>query len=140
MRVRDQDQRPVTAAVTDQSQADAGVAGGALDHEAARLDEPAPLTVENDVFRGTILDRAAGIEKLRLAEDRAARQFRGLPQFDQWRVADRVDEVFANIHVILVIVVGGGCAPYCTREDIVGIRPTCPCVNYPASYLANYLG
>src|SRR5205823_3848629 len=79
-------------------QADAGVAGGAFDDDAARLQEAAFLRVLDDVERGAVLDRAAGVQELGFAENRAAGHLRGAAQLDQRRVADRADKSVADIH------------------------------------------
>src|SRR5438045_11383 len=72
LRLRDDDQRAIAARVADDREADAGVAGGAFDDQAAGLEEPALLRVEDDVQPGAVLHRAAGIQELGLAEDLAA--------------------------------------------------------------------
>ncbi len=98
LRVRHQDQRAVAARFADERQADAGVAGRALDDQAAGLDDAAAFAVEHHVFCRSILDRAAGVHELGFAEDRAARELGRLPQFDERRVADGVDKVLTNVH------------------------------------------
>src|SRR5690606_30813234 len=96
LRVRHQDQRAIAPRVADEGEADAGIAGRAFDDEAAALDDRALLRVEHDVFRRAVLDRSAGVQELRLAEDRAAGELRRLAQLDQRRVAHGIDEVFAD--------------------------------------------
>ena len=98
LRVRHQDQRAIAARLADERQADAGIAGRAFDDEAAGLDDAAALAVEHHVLRRSILDRAARVHELGFAEDRAARELGGLPQLDERRVADGVDEVVADVH------------------------------------------
>src|SRR6266850_4034833 len=67
LRLRHHDHRAIAARVGDQRDADAGIAGGALDDDAAGL-ELAPLFgILDDGKGGAILHRAPGIEKLRLA-------------------------------------------------------------------------
>src|SRR5262249_41476159 len=90
LRLGDHDQRAVAAHVSDQRETDAGVAGRALDDEAARLEYAALLRVEEDVQGGSVLHRAARVHELGLAEDRAARLLRSSAQPDQRRVPDRV--------------------------------------------------
>ena len=92
LRLRHHDHRAVAERVADQRQADAGVAGGALDDRAARAQQAAALGVAHDPQRRPVLDRLAGVEELGLAEDRAAGLLRGPPQQDQGRVADQIDE------------------------------------------------
>ncbi|KAJ0162558.1 hypothetical protein CTA2_4379, partial [Colletotrichum tanaceti] len=69
-------------------EADARVAGGALDDGAAGLEEPALLGVLDDVERRAILDRAARVHELGLAEDLAARLGREAVEADEGGVAD----------------------------------------------------
>ena len=73
LRLGHDDDRAVAAGVADQRQADPGIAGGALDDDPARPQQPALLGVLDDEERRPVLDRAAGVEELGLAEDRAAR-------------------------------------------------------------------
>ena len=98
LRVRHQDQRAVAARIADEREPDAGVAGRAFDDQAAGLDDAAALAVEHHVLRRAILDRAAGVQELGFAEDRAARELGRLPQLDERRVADGVDKVVTNVH------------------------------------------
>src|SRR5690606_33248305 len=98
LRVRHQDQRAVAARVADQREAYAGIAGRALDDQAAALDRAAALAVEHDVLRRPILDRAARVHELRFAENLAAGELRSLPQTNQGRVADGVEKIRANVH------------------------------------------
>ena len=74
--------------VAEHGEADAGVAGGALDDRAARPQPPARHRVRDDAERGAILDRRAGVHELGLAEDRAAGFLGGAAKLDQRRVAD----------------------------------------------------
>ena len=57
------------------------------------------LGVEDDVERGAVLHRAAGIQELGLAEDVAAGRLRYAAQADERRIADRADEAVADFHV-----------------------------------------
>src|ERR1700730_3412484 len=98
LRLRHDDDRAVAAGVADQRQADTGIAGGALDDDPARPQQAALLGVLDNVEGGAVLDRAAGIEELGLAEDRAPRRLRGTAQLDQRGVADRLDKPVAYVH------------------------------------------
>ena len=99
LRVRHQDQRAVSAGISHQGQADAGIPGRALHDQSTRLQRSAALRVKHHVLGRPILDGPAGIEKLGLAENRTACQFRGLAKFDQGRIAHRIHESVANTHV-----------------------------------------
>jgi len=99
LRLGHDDDRAVAAGITDQRQTDAGISGGALDNDPAGPEQPALLGVLDDVKCGAVLDRAAGVQKLCLAKDRAPGLLRGPPQFDQRRVADRPDKAVANFHL-----------------------------------------
>lgn len=72
LRFRDDDDGAITERLGDQRQPDAGIAGRALDDDAARTKQSLPLCVADDVERGAILDRLAGVQELRLAENGAA--------------------------------------------------------------------
>ena len=96
--VGDDDDGLQTQGVADQRQTDAGIAGGALDHRAARL-EPARIErIADDEQRGAVLDRLAGIHELGLAEDGAAGLLRGALELDQRGIADRLDNAVAVGH------------------------------------------
>ena len=80
-------------------QADAGVAGGALDDGAAGPQRARSCSASrDDVQRGAVLDRLAGIHELGLAQDVAAGQLGGASQPDQRRVADGVEDVLLDLH------------------------------------------
>src|SRR5262249_18377643 len=98
LRLRHHNDGAIAAGVADQRQADAGVAGGPLDYDPTGPKRAALLGVFDDVERSTVLDRAAGIQKLGLAEDGAARLFRRAAQLDQRRVADSADKAVSYIH------------------------------------------
>ncbi len=89
---RDDDGGAVAQRRGDHGQADAGVAGGALDDPAAGLQQAAPLGVADDEERGAVLDRLAGVHELGLAQDLAAGGLAGAAQADQRRVADGVED------------------------------------------------
>ena len=93
LRLGDDDDGAVAERVGDQAEADAGVAGRALDDDAARPQRAARHRVADDGERGAVLDRAAGVHELGLAEDLAARRLRRRAQADQRRVADGIDDI-----------------------------------------------
>ena len=88
----------IAARVADQRQPDPGIAGGALDDRAAGPQQPLLLGVEDDRQRRPVLDRAARIQELALAQDLAAGGVGHLVQAHQRRVADQIDEALANVH------------------------------------------
>ena len=96
--VGDDDQRAIAARVGDQRQADAGVAGGALDHEPAGLELAALFGLQDHLAARPVLHRAAGIHELGLAEDGAAGRGRRPLELDQRRVADGLDDAVADLH------------------------------------------
>ena len=98
LRLGDDDHRSKAERVADEGEADAGIARGALDDDPAGLQQSPFHGVADDVQRRPILDRAAGIEKLRLAEDFAAGLFGSAREAKQGGVADRADETVANVH------------------------------------------
>ena len=61
LRLGHDDDGAVAAGVPDQRQADAGIAGGALDDDPARPQQAALLGILDDVERRAVLDRAAGV-------------------------------------------------------------------------------
>src|SRR5437879_13156087 len=64
------DDAAVAARIADVSEADAGIARGALDHRASRWERTLPLGLGTDPAAGPALAEAAGIHELALAEDR----------------------------------------------------------------------
>ena len=98
LRLRHDDDGAIAAGIGHQGQADAGIAGGALDDDAAGAEQAAGFGVLDDRQRRAVLDAAAGIEELALAQDLAAGQLGCLVQADQRRVADQVDEAGADTH------------------------------------------
>src|SRR6185369_1392690 len=74
---RDDDGRLVAQRAGDHRQADAGVAGRALDDSPAGLEFAAQLRVADDAQRRPVLDRLAGVEELGLAQDFAAGRLAG---------------------------------------------------------------
>ena len=96
LRVGNDDQRAIAARVGDQRQPDAGVAGGAFDHDAAAVDLAARLRLQDHLARRAIFDRAARIHEFGFAEDGAAGRRRRPLQLDQRRVADGFDDTVAD--------------------------------------------
>ena len=92
------DERAVAARIGDQREADAGVAGGRLDHEPAGLELAALLGLQDHLAAGAVLHRLPGIHELGLAEDGAAGRLRGPLELDQRRVADGLDDAVADLH------------------------------------------
>ena len=96
--VGDHDQRAIAARARDQREPDAGVAGGAFDHQAAGLELAAPLRLQDHLAGRAVLHRAAGIHELGLAEDRAAGRLGRPLELDQRRIADGFDDAVAGLH------------------------------------------
>src|SRR6185312_13350866 len=72
---------------------DAGVAAGGVEQAAGGADEAALLRVEDDGGGGAVLDGAAGVVPLRLAEDLDAGQTRGEAiELHQRGVADAFED------------------------------------------------
>ena len=93
------DQAAVAARKADVREADAGVAGRAIDHGAARGERAAALGILDQAARGAILDRAARVHELGLAEDVATGLAAERLEPDQRRIADRVDESLPEVHL-----------------------------------------
>ncbi len=70
--VGNHDQRPVAPGIAKVGEADAGVAGGALHHGTAGLQQPLLFRLHQDPQGGTVLHGTAGIHEFRLAEHLAA--------------------------------------------------------------------
>jgi hypothetical protein len=104
LRAGDDDQRLVAACIADEREADPGVASGAFDDQPAGLEQAALFCVEDEVEAGAILDRAAGVQELGLAEDFAAGELRSAAQADERRVADRFDEAASDRHLLAIAV------------------------------------
>src|SRR6185437_3907030 len=104
LRVRDNDDRAITARIGDQRQADAGIAGGAFDHEAAGAQFAALFGFQDHLAPGAVLDRAAGVHEFGLAENGAAGGGRGGFQLDERRVADRFNDTVAHLHSFSTLV------------------------------------
>ena len=96
--VGDHDDGPVAERARHHRDADAGVAGRALDHDAAGTEIAALDRIVDDRERRAILDRPSGIHELGLAENRAAGRFGGGPEPDERRAADRADDIGVEFH------------------------------------------
>ena len=96
--LRNHDHRAVAEGVAHQGETDTGVAGGALDDGPAGTEHAPPLGIAHDEERSPVLDRAAGVQELALAEDLAAGGLGGAVQSDQRRVADQFDETRYRCH------------------------------------------
>ena len=88
LRVGNDDHRAQAERVAEHGEADAGVAGGAFDHRAARPQRAARHGLRDDAERGAIFDRGAGVHELGLAEDGAAGFLGGAAKLDEGRAAD----------------------------------------------------
>jgi hypothetical protein len=98
LRLRNDDDGAIAPRIADERETDAGVAGRALDHRAARLQAPRIQRITNDEERRAVLHRLAGIHELGLAEDRAAGLLGRALELDQRGVADRLDDAVADGH------------------------------------------
>src|SRR5262249_18132069 len=98
LRVRNHDYAAEAERIADQCKADAGVAGGALDDDAAGTQTAAFYRVLDDEQCRPILDRLAGIHEFSLAENGAAGLLRGVFEFDEGGVADGFGDSVANLH------------------------------------------
>lgn len=88
LRVGHVDDQLVASRAADVRQANARVAGSALDDGAARLQEASLFGILDDVESGPVLDGAAGVHELGLAQDLAAGLFRQTVEADQRRVSN----------------------------------------------------
>jgi hypothetical protein len=128
LRVGDDDDGAITQRLGDDRQADAGVAGGAFDDDAAGPEQAAPLRVADDEQAGAVLHRLAGIHEFGLAENLAAGFLGSAAQPDQRRVADRIDD--RTHHHSLPVKTGGACCRgrrncnRCSDRDRPRHRPT----------------
>ena len=98
LRLRNDDQRAIAARIGDERQADAGVAGGRLDDQAAGAQFAALFRLQDHLPAGAILHRAAGVHEFGLAEDRASGRLGGALQLDERRMADGFDDAVADLH------------------------------------------
>src|SRR5262245_44281957 len=99
LRFRDDDEGAVAAGIRHQRQADPGIAGRALDHQAAGPDLAALFGFQNDLARRPVLHGLARIHELRFAENGAAGRLGHTVELDEWRVADGFDDAVVNLHV-----------------------------------------
>src|SRR5208282_3076411 len=98
LRLGHDDHGAVATRVADECQADAGVARGTLDDDAPRAQGAARLRVLDDGQGRPVLDRAARVQELGLAEDGAAGQLGRVAQLDERGVADAPDEAVSDLH------------------------------------------
>src|SRR6185437_9195968 len=98
LRIGDDDDGAVATRIGDQRQSDAGIAGGRLHHQAAGSQFAAIFSFQDHLPAGAILDRAARIHELGLAEDGTAGRLGSAPKLDQWRMADGVNDAVADLH------------------------------------------
>ena len=89
-----------------------GVAAGVLDDGAARLEQPGPLRLLDDVERHAVLDGAARVQVLELDQHRGGPGPDHLAQLDEGGVADRGEDV---------LVVGHGRAPRQEVRALIGV-------------------
>ena len=89
LRLGDDDDGAEAQRVADHGEADAGIAGRAFHHRAAGPQRAALDRVLDDVERGPVLHRLAGVHELGLAEDGAAGLLGGALELDEGRAADR---------------------------------------------------
>ncbi len=98
LRLRNDNQCAVTARIGDQGQADAGIAGGRLDDESAGAQFAALFRLHDHLPAGAIFHRAARVHEFGLAEDDASGRLGGVLQLYERRVADGLDNAFADLH------------------------------------------
>jgi hypothetical protein len=96
LRFRHHDDAAIAARIAHQGQADAGIAGRALDQRAAGLQVTARFGAEDDGLGSAILHRAAGVHEFRLAQDVAAGGRRGTLQADQGRLPDGTEQALGR--------------------------------------------
>ena len=91
-RLRHHNDDAVAACRRDGRQADARVAGGRLDDDAARLERALSFRIVNHALRNTILDRTGGIEILQLGQNMCVQVFLLLDvgQLQQRGMADQL--------------------------------------------------
>ena len=98
LRLGNDDQCAISPRIGDERKADAGIARGCLDNEAARAQLAALFRLQDHLPAGAVLHRAAGVHELSLAEDRASRRLRCALQLDERRVADCFNNAVADLH------------------------------------------
>ena len=91
--------RPVSARAGDNRKADTGIAGGRLDHQAARLEFAAFFGLEDHPLSRRGPSRIGrDFSKFGFAEDGAAGQLGSPLQLDQRGIADSFDNVVVDFH------------------------------------------
>ncbi len=83
------DDRLIPERVTDEREPDPGIARGPFDDRSARFQTAVRLGIANNIERGAILYRSAGVGIFALAPDFAARGFAGPAQQYQGCVANQ---------------------------------------------------
>jgi hypothetical protein len=99
--LRDDDDSPVALGVADDGEADPGVAGRALDDNAARLQQPLGFGILDDGKCRAVLDAAPWVHELALAQDFAARLVREVVEPDEGRVTDECQRAGPDVHSAL---------------------------------------
>ncbi len=100
LRIRNEDQRAISARARNDRKPNAGIARGRFHHQTTRLELAALLGLEDHPLARAVLDRLAGIHEFGLAENGAAGQLGCALELDEGRVADRFDDVFVKGHVL----------------------------------------
>ena len=98
LRLRDDDDGAKPHGIANQGEADAGIAGGALDDHAARPQRALAHRVLDDEQGGAVLHRLPRIHEFGLPENGAAGRLGGALEGDQRRIADGPDNSVANLH------------------------------------------
>jgi hypothetical protein len=78
--------------------ADSGIPRRAFDNRAARLQLTLRDGILNDVERRPVLDRLAGVHKLGLAQNGAARDLGSPLQLEKRRISDGIGKIEMNAH------------------------------------------
>ena len=99
---RHDDGRFIALGIGDQRDPDPGVAGGPLDNPTAGLEQPAFLGILNDIERGAVFYRRAGIGKFALAVNVAARRFARAGKTDERGVANQGEAIRCDGHNRLI--------------------------------------
>jgi hypothetical protein len=94
----DHDQAPVATRVADMGEANACVAGRALDHGTAGPQLTRLVCRLDDSQSGSVLDRIARVQELRLAQDLSPGLLAEPFEADQRRVSNGADEAGPNVH------------------------------------------
>src|SRR5262249_30913165 len=97
--VGNEDQGAIAACACDHCKPDAGIAGGGFHHEPAGPEIATLLRFQDHPLAGAVLDGLARIHEFGLAENGAAGQFGSMLEFDQRRIADRLDDVVVELHI-----------------------------------------